>query len=235
MAVNNINGTLVLVELSEDNNVWKVLVCAVTNKFKITSTVTTVKTQCGPIKTTDEPDWGFSGTAVVNSKPSGTEISYEDMVRFIKDQQLIYIRVMSPVDATLSLALGEAFYQGGEGLISDVSGDFSIGNAIQFDWTFEGQGELITTKFAITTQPTTPLNVTAPAALTLSVVAVGGDGPLTYQWKKGGTDLVGNGATTATYSKDPSVAGTDSGNYTVVIEDEGGATLTSATSVVTVS
>lgn len=235
MAVNNILGTLVLTEISTDNLVWKTLVCEQTSKFDISAAVTKEKTKCGPVTATGEPEWTFSGTALVNSKPSATQVSYREMVGFVNNQTKIWVRAMSPVDVGLDLDLGEAFFQGGEGLVSSVSGEYSEGTSIKFDWTIEGQGELITTLFAIVTQPPATLGVTAPAALTISVVVAGGDQPLAYQWQKDGVDLVGNGATTATYSKTPSVAGTDSGSYTCEIEDEGGAFLETTACVVTVS
>ena len=83
---------------------------------------------------------------------------------------------------------------------------------------------------AITTQPTTPITLCAPAALNLSVVATGA-GTLTYQWKKGGTNITG--ATSANYSI-ASTATTDGGNYTVDVTGTCG-TVTSTVSVVTIN
>ena len=74
--------------------------------------------------------------------------------------------------------------------------------------------------------------VTAPAALTLTVVAAGGLSPYSYQWFKDGNAI--SGATAATYTKTPTVAGTDSGTYKVVVQDDYG-NIISDSSVVTVS
>ena len=74
--------------------------------------------------------------------------------------------------------------------------------------------------------------VTAPAVLTLTVVAAGGLTPYSYQWFKDGNAI--SGATAATYTKTPTVAGTDSGTYKVVVQDGYGNIISDST-VVTVS
>ncbi|EDQ2321250.1 immunoglobulin domain-containing protein [Salmonella enterica subsp. enterica] len=74
--------------------------------------------------------------------------------------------------------------------------------------------------------------VTAPAALTLTVAATGGQAPYSYQWFKDGNAI--SGATAATYTKTTTVAGTDSGTYKVVVQD-GYGNIISDNTVVTVS
>lgn len=74
--------------------------------------------------------------------------------------------------------------------------------------------------------------VTAPAALTLTVVAAGGLAPYSYQWFKDGNAI--SGANAATYTKTPTIAGMDSGTYKVVVQDGYGNIISDST-VVTVS
>lgn len=74
--------------------------------------------------------------------------------------------------------------------------------------------------------------VTAPNALTLTVVATGGLAPYSYQWFKDNNAIAG--ATAATYTKTTTVASTDSGTYKVVVRDVYG-NIISSSSVVTVS
>lgn len=81
---------------------------------------------------------------------------------------------------------------------------------------------------AITTQPTAQA-VCAGSAINLSVVATGTS--LTYQWRKGGTNI--SGATSATYTIASAAAG-DAGNYDVVITNTCG-TVTSAAVAVTIN
>ncbi len=81
----------------------------------------------------------------------------------------------------------------------------------------------------------TPLNatteVTAPAALTLTVVVTGGLAPYSYQWYKNNNAIAG--ATEATYTK-ASTTTADSGTYKVVVHDVYGNIISSST-VATVS
>ncbi len=74
--------------------------------------------------------------------------------------------------------------------------------------------------------------VTAGQALTLTVAVTGGQTPYSYQWYKDGNAI--SGANAATYTKTPTVAGTDSGTYNVVVQD-GYGNIISGSSVVTVS
>lgn len=74
--------------------------------------------------------------------------------------------------------------------------------------------------------------ITAPAALTLTVAGAGGLAPYSYQWFKNGNAIPG--ATAATYTKTPTVAGTDSGTYKVVAQDGYGNIISDST-VATVS
>lgn len=82
----------------------------------------------------------------------------------------------------------------------------------------------------------TPLNatteVTAPAALTLTVTVTGGLAPYSYQWYKNNNAIAG--ATEATYTKATTVANTDSGTYKVVVHDVYG-NIISGSTVATVS
>ncbi len=79
---------------------------------------------------------------------------------------------------------------------------------------------------SITTPPAN-LTVTAPAAANFSVVA-SGSGPLSYQWRRNGSTI--SGATTASYSLDPTAVGDSGATFDVVVTNSAGtATSTAAT------
>ena len=86
---------------------------------------------------------------------------------------------------------------------------------------------------------TAPSISSQPAALTKCVgssatfsVTGAGTGPLSYQWKKNGTNI--SGATSSSYSI-ASVVSTDAANYTVVVSNFCGTALTSSTATLTVN
>ena len=84
----------------------------------------------------------------------------------------------------------------------------------------------------ITTQPT-GVAASVGNTVNLTVVATNpaNSGPLTYQWRKGGTTIVG--ANTAALSL-PNVNTSDAGTYTVLVGNDGGGTI-SSNAVVTVA
>jgi hypothetical protein len=91
----------------------------------------------------------------------------------------------------------------------------------------------INTPATITSQPTASQTLCTGSALTLSVTATGTG--LSYQWKKGGTNI--SGATSSTYTI-ASVATTDAATYTVDVTSSGvcvPATVTSSNAVVNVN
>jgi hypothetical protein len=85
---------------------------------------------------------------------------------------------------------------------------------------------------SVTTTVTTPpanQTILLGSSLTLTVAATGAN--LTYQWQKGGVDILN--ATSATYTKASAVA-SDAGAYTVVVHGDCGADVTSAVATVVV-
>ena len=76
---------------------------------------------------------------------------------------------------------------------------------------------------AITTQPASQ-TVTAGDTVAFTVVA-SGTAPLSYQWKKGGTDIPGANSSSLTLT---GVTSADAGSYTVVVNNSAGSTTSSA-------
>ena len=109
--------------------------------------------------------------------------------------------------------------------ITGVSEDYPVDGQVQID-----MANIAPASFSTALAPTT--TVTAPNALTLTVVATGGLAPYSYQWFKDNNAIAG--ATAATYTKATTVASTDSGTYKVVVHDVYGNIISSST-VATVS
>ena len=83
---------------------------------------------------------------------------------------------------------------------------------------------------SITTQPSN-VTVTAPNAANFSVVATG-DAPLSYQWRRNGVDIAG--ATSSSYTLDPTALGDSSALFSVVVTN-GAGTVTSSSATLTVN
>lgn len=234
VALNEIQGGIVLTQFADPIGVpdWETLVCEQDASFTNGMDITEEKTKCGTAVALDDPTWSASGTAVANSLPSAGFVSYRTMQYWMNNKVKRKIRVQSSADPALSLDEGEAFYHEGEGYVTDVSFNYGNGSVVKFDWTFSGQGNLKTSNLTIAVQPA---SITRAVGVTASftTTAAGGIAPVTFQWQKNGVDLVGNGATTATWSK--TTAAPDAGTYTCIITDAEGNTETTDPAVLTVS
>jgi hypothetical protein len=121
-------------------------------------------------------------------------------------------RFQSPV----SLVVG---YQPGSLVVGDVSGNGSPGAVVANTGGLGGLSLLIGARLGVAPLP--PLGACSGTAAHLRVFA-NGFGPVGYQWRKGGVDLVDggtiSGAKSATLTIDPASVG-DSGDYDVVVTD----------------
>ncbi|HLP07616.1 MAG TPA: immunoglobulin domain-containing protein, partial [Opitutaceae bacterium] len=93
----------------------------------------------------------------------------------------------------------------------------ATGKSASYSYTINVTGGVAATAPSITTQPSSQ-TVTAGGSVSFSVAA-SGTAPLSYQWKKGGSDI--SGATSATYSIASAASG-DAGTYTVVVTNSAG-------------
>lgn len=230
MATNELQGSLLLHEFSEDDGVtWKVLVCAQAGRISSNSNITSESTKCGPIPGVGLPDWSTSGDGVANFEPTVGQVSLTDIMRWIQGTTKIRMRVQSPADG--SFDIGEKYYREGEGYISTNEEDFSDGSVVKFSWEFNGAGLLAYQKIGVAAL-TTPVAVATGNTLTINATVSGGSEPYTYQWEKDGTPI--SGATSEDFVK-ANAQPADSGTYTLVATDAGNNTIESSGAVVTVS
>lgn len=147
MANNQIAGGAVLMEFAipqanPEDDVYKVLVCEVDSSMDGSANANTEKSKCGPIVTIEDGVFTFSGNAITNAKPENTQWSYKNILSFFKNKTKVRFRYQSPADANLGLAVGEAFYHGGEGFFSAVGSQATEGESVKFSWTFNVDGEM---------------------------------------------------------------------------------------------
>ncbi len=181
-----------------------------------------------------------TGAAARFNKPSGLALDTAGNL-YVADTGNSTVRKVSPAGVVTTLAglsaiaglkdgTGAlAWFNEPEGVTADASGNLYLadtGNAVIRKITPAGVVTTLTltgTVPVITTQPAS-VSVTTGSSASLSVTA-SGDGVLTYQWKKDGTDV--SGATTATYAIS-ATSSTSAGSYTVVVSNFLGSVTSSA-------
>ncbi|EPJ4168857.1 phage tail tube protein [Citrobacter freundii] len=141
------------------------------------------------------------------------------------NQPYVWLKIVSPIDITEGPFLVSSWQD--EDPHDDVA-TWSIEASSAGNVDVRDVGAVIT----ITTQPQNR-TLTVGDALNLSVAANVSDGStLTYQWKKGGTDI--SGATDATYTKASVVTG-DAGSYSCQVTSSTAGSVTSSPATVTVN
>lgn len=121
-----------------NNGSFKQMVCEETLLLDITNEVNTTKTKCGPVKGVSDPDFKANGTAVHNLTPTGSEVSYDDVVEWQVDVQKVDFIIRNI--AITGYAAGAAFRFSGSGYFVSSQGSFPADDVVKFTWALEGVG-----------------------------------------------------------------------------------------------
>ena len=115
--------------LSTDGGVtYKNVVCKRAWNFAGTTAVNAEETDCGVSKGLGAPDWTMDFEGVVNTTPnSPTELSAAAMGDLWQNQTLVAVKVLTP-------------YVQGNGYITDLGFQNSVGNLMAFTFTLNGVG-----------------------------------------------------------------------------------------------
>jgi len=123
-----------------DTGTFKEMVCDGEFTFDISNDVSTTKTKrCGTFKGVLAPDFKANGTAVHNTEPTGSEVSYDQVANWqISTTKIEWIIRNQAYGA---YAAGAALRFTGYGYF--VSSQATFGNdVVKFTWNMEGVGIL---------------------------------------------------------------------------------------------
>lgn len=119
---------------------WKRLVCEIDNSAELDNETSEVDTKCGTFTGVKEMKGTYSGNAVSNAKPLSTEASYKEVIQWQKDKTLLDFRNYN--EAAGDVTLGEAYHHSGQGRFTNSNKTATVGDVVQFAWTFTPTGEI---------------------------------------------------------------------------------------------
>lgn len=137
MSTTAIQSSSVPIYLSGNGSDYKMVVCKRGVTFNASSAITEEETDCGIIAGIAAVKWSFDIDAIVNLTPDvGLAVSYEDILSWVMNQSLIYVRFNHPDSA------GSNFKHEGQVYLTNLRGQVQQGNAMNFTVTATGTGTL---------------------------------------------------------------------------------------------
>jgi hypothetical protein len=119
---------------------YKNLVCLRTSSVNTTMDATTEQTNCGVLTSPSEPQMSLDFDAICETAPSGSQVSYEDLLTAMVNKTLVAVRVQNPVVSGSSA--GAAYYHAFSGYITDLTMNQSSTEFINFSGTMQSTGAL---------------------------------------------------------------------------------------------
>ena len=117
---------------------YKNLVCLRTSSVNTTVDSTTEQTNCGPLTSVADATMSIDFDAICEVSPTGTQISYEDLLAAMVGKTLIAIRVQNPVVSGSSA--GAAYYHQFLGYVTSLTLNQSTTEFINFSGTVTSTG-----------------------------------------------------------------------------------------------
>lgn len=130
-----IQGEDVVISLRESGTTgsYLTLVCETNNSMQGSANVTTVVTKCSTIQSVANPAYTFSFDALAESAPTGSQVSYEQMLSWFNGNTLLDIKRENP-------AGGANFYFQSTCYISELSDAAPAEGAFSFSGTLAVTG-----------------------------------------------------------------------------------------------
>lgn len=136
-----IQGSLQNVEIDvAGGSSFKNLVCLRTSSVNTTVDNTVEQTNCGVLTSLGDPQMTVDFDAICEVTPTGSQVSYEDLLTAQVNKTLITVRVQSPV--VTGSSAGAAYYHEFSGFITDMTFNQSTTEFINFSGTIQSTGTL---------------------------------------------------------------------------------------------
>ena len=117
---------------------YKNLVCLRTSSVNTTVDSTTEQTNCGPLTSVADATMGVDFDAICEVSPSGTQISYEDLLAAMVAKTQISVRVQNPVVSGSSA--GAAYYHQFLGYVTSLTLNQATTEFINFSGSVTSTG-----------------------------------------------------------------------------------------------
>lgn len=134
----DIQSTLVPLEISEDGNTWKTLVCLEGYNVPVSTSTTETETFCGKSVGLGAKTFNPTGNAVHNPAKTTDEVTYDDMLNWQLNDTLIYFRSAYPGGGSV----GAPIYLKGTCYVTETDLIFATNDVVKFSFTLFGTGTL---------------------------------------------------------------------------------------------
>ena len=122
---------------------WKSLVCEIDSQYQHTNDVTETDTKCGTFNGVKDMKGNYSGNAVFNVVPGGSELSYDEVLNYQRNKTLLEMLIENEAytaeDGT-PITEGSVLHIFARGRFVDSTLTGATGDIGKFSWTFKPNG-----------------------------------------------------------------------------------------------
>lgn len=136
-----LQGSLVVLWLSETGSNFKAVVCETESQMSTTAEVNTTRTKCGTFKAPGQVDDKLSGSGVVDAAPAANQVSFKQLRSWAKSRTLLYFIYQNLADPSIGVSNGDGVYSDGRGYITETTVTSPEGDLVKFNWAMEVTGE----------------------------------------------------------------------------------------------
>ena len=136
-----VQGSLQNVEIDVTGGTsYKNLVCLRTSSVNTTVDSTSEQTNCGVLTSVAEAQMTVDFDAICEVSPSGSQVSYKDLLTASVNKTLVNVRLQNPT--VTGASVGAAYYHQFSGYITDLTLNQSTTEFINFSGSISSSGTL---------------------------------------------------------------------------------------------